>query len=145
MSFNLHFHCGDWVRRPNNPDCILVGQLTATQADMSQYGYGLSEIYQDTHVFSNDSHVLNGLRRAVIDGRISHTQITIYYYNGPETTILHMDDKGTIPEWPQGFFDQMIRDTAYIGRHRRQGKALKQLIEERRAQSQETSNDDVRS
>lgn len=119
MSFKLHFHCGDWVRRPPDPTCILMGQLTATQADMSQYGYGLSEIFQDTHVFSNDSNVFNGLRHAVIDGKIDPENITIYYYRGDEIYYPKISRTAEVDHWPPGFHDQSRIDLADIMKKRR--------------------------
>lgn len=71
---------------------------------------------------SHSEHILNGLRvsalNPVID--INNKELTIQYFNESfDSDKLVMDEKGKIPNWPNGFFDQQELDLAEIFKHSR--------------------------
>lgn len=71
---------------------------------------------------SHSEHILNGLRVSALDSKINidNNDLTIQYFNELfESDKLIMDEKGRIPNWPNGFFDQQELDLAEIFKHSR--------------------------
>jgi predicted ATPase len=97
-------------------------------AGQSQIGHFLAvaaaaglQLVVETH----SDHVLNGVRRAVRDGKMPFEEIQIYFFrseageaNAMRSAIdpVAIDAKGQLAGWPHGFFDQMEADLDYIFR-----------------------------
>lgn len=87
----------------------LVGQF---MADAARAGI---QLLVETH----SDHVLNGVRRAVKESRISADQVAIHFFRPRSeglTQVLSpiIDDSGNIDYWPDGFFDQFDKDSNYF-------------------------------
>ena len=87
----------------------LVGQFMADAA-----GAGI-QLLVETH----SDHVLNGVRRAVKDSRVSADQVAIHFFSPRsegETQVMSptIDNSGNIDHWPNGFFDQFDKDANYF-------------------------------
>ena len=87
----------------------LVGQF---MADAARAGI---QLLVETH----SDHVLNGVRRAIKDSRISADQVAIHFFRPRSeglTQVLSpiIDDSGNIDYWPDGFFDQFDKDSNYF-------------------------------
>jgi len=66
---------------------------------------------------SHSEHILNGLRVSALNPeiKIKYDELTIHYFNEAfDSEKLIMDEKGKIPNWPTGFFDQQEIDFASI-------------------------------
>ncbi len=74
------------------------------------------QIFVETH----SDHVLNGVRKAIIDKVIDPEDTSIIFFAGQsgdgENNVKtpQIDNKGNLDEWPEGFFDQMERDTVKL-------------------------------
>ena len=86
----------------------LMGQILA---EVAQTGV---QVVVETH----SDHVLNGVRRAVKSGQISHESVAIHFFRprGEDAQVLSpsVDATGSIDEWPDGFFDQIDKDANYF-------------------------------
>lgn len=62
---------------------------------------------------THSDHVLNGIRLAVHEKKTAPTDVALYHSRwesggkSPSVTLLTMDENGRLPEWPEGFFDEM--------------------------------------
>lgn len=71
-------------------------------------------------VESHSDHVLNGIRMAVKKQVIPHSDVAIHFFGGVDSEGNHgvispsVDSKGTIDNWPEGFFDQGESDLAVL-------------------------------
>jgi len=75
---------------------------------------------------THSDHVLNGVRLAVTRGTIKPEQVGVYFFTGrktkdstsssqePGVLAAHLDAKGGISVWPDGFFDQAEKDMASL-------------------------------
>ncbi len=69
------------------------------------------QILIETH----SDHVLNGIRLAVHERMTASSNVALYHSRwgpgggSPTLTALLIDDTGRLPEWPDGFFDEMER------------------------------------
>lgn len=66
---------------------------------------------------SHSEHILNGLRVSALNPEIAikHNELSIHYFNESfDSEKLTMDEKGKIPNWPSGFFDQQEIDLSNI-------------------------------
>ena len=72
-------------------------------------------------VETHSDHVLNGIRKAVgVAAVIAPERVKLIYFgNQPEPIQLTVGARGTISEWPAGFFDQIETDLAELTRARR--------------------------
>jgi len=76
------------------------------------------QVILETH----SDHVLNGVRRAVKDKKLSSQQVAIHFFKPrsedesktPQVISPLIDDNGNLDNWPQEFFDQFDKDTAYF-------------------------------
>jgi predicted ATPase len=71
---------------------------------------------------THSDHVLNGIRRAVaVEQSIPADDVAVAFFGEDvEPSRLSMTEKGSINEWPPGFFDQFEADLGEITRVRRQ-------------------------
>jgi len=71
-------------------------------------------------VESHSDHVLNGIRMAVKKQVIPHSDVAIHFFGGVDSKGNHgvispsVDSKGTVDNWPEGFFDQGESDLAVL-------------------------------
>ena len=73
-------------------------------------------------VETHSDHVLNGIRRSVKDGTLAYEDTALYYFRPrgkelnalPQVSSPIMAQDGSIDSWPDGFFDQIDKDTAYF-------------------------------
>lgn len=69
------------------------------------------QILIETH----SDHVLNGIRLTVHEGKATPENVALYHSRwvpggkSPSLTLLALDQNGRLPEWPEGFFDEMER------------------------------------
>ena len=87
----------------------LIGQF---MADAARAGI---QLLVETH----SDHVLNGVRRAVKDSRLSADQVAIHFFrprSEGQTQVMspNIDDSGNIDSWPDDFFDQFDKDANYF-------------------------------
>ena len=70
-----------------------------------------TQVIVETH----SDHVLNGIRRAVKGGILTHEQALIHFFrprgsNLDQVVTPTLDAAGNIDVWPEGFFDQFDKD-----------------------------------
>jgi predicted ATPase len=64
---------------------------------------------------THSDHVLNGIRLAVQARKAAASNVALYHsrwdFGGksPSLTLLTMDETGRLPQWPEGFFDEIER------------------------------------
>jgi len=92
------------------------------QSKISEFFARVASTGVQIFIESHSEHILNGLRVSALksDIGINHNDLAIHYFNesfGSEKLV--MDEKGKIPNWPNGFFDQQEIDLAEIFRHSR--------------------------
>lgn len=66
---------------------------------------------------SHSEHILNGIRLSCLKHNIniSHKDVSVFYFDENFNTLnLSVNEKGKIPNWPQGFFDQQEIDLSNI-------------------------------
>ena len=73
------------------------------------------QVVTETH----SDHVLNGVRRAVKEGILSHDQLAVHFFRsrnleGPQVQSPQVDQAGNVDSWPDGFFDQFDKDMNYF-------------------------------
>jgi len=73
------------------------------------------QVILETH----SDHVLNGVRRAVKDKKLSSQQVAIHFFkprqeDKSEIISPLIDDNGNLDDWPKDFFDQFDKDAAYF-------------------------------
>ena len=91
----------------------------AGQALMGQFMAEVSRAGIQVLVETHSDHVLNGVRRAVKDGRFAADQVAINFFRTrsddlPQVLSPTLDDSGNIDDWPEGFFDQFDKDANYF-------------------------------
>ena len=78
---------------------------------LSQASAAGIQVLLETH----SDHLLNGIRLAVHRGKADSANVALYHSKwelggkSPLLTMLAMDRNGRLPEWPEGFFDEMER------------------------------------
>ncbi|MXY54620.1 MAG: DUF3696 domain-containing protein [Gammaproteobacteria bacterium] len=95
-------------------------------AGQSRMGVFLAEVAHagvQVLVESHSDHVLNGIRRAVKQGRISPDAAALYFFRPrheadasrvAQVESPSIDNDGNITDWPPGFFDQFDQDMSYL-------------------------------
>jgi predicted ATPase len=69
------------------------------------------QVLLETH----SDHVLNGIRIAVQERKATPADVALYHSKwepggkSPSLTLLAIDENGRLPEWPEGFFDEIER------------------------------------
>ena len=69
---------------------------------------------------THSDHVLNGIRLAVRDRKATPENVGFYHSQwgmgakSPTLTLLDLDENGRLPEWPDGFFDEIERSLARL-------------------------------
>lgn len=112
------------VLAANEGDTILVenpevhlhpsGQTTMGQFLAEAAGAGI-QVLVETH----SDHVVNGIRKAVIGEKARPEDVAFIYFRPlsqvtgagmPQSTVLGIDKRGNLDDWPDGFFDQFDKD-----------------------------------
>ncbi|MDM8561094.1 DUF3696 domain-containing protein [Candidatus Parabeggiatoa sp. HSG14] len=74
-------------------------------------------------VETHSDHVLNGIRRAAKEKILTPEEVAIYFFRQreqaelqkqPQVQEMLVDAEGNLDDWPQDFFDQFDKDTAYF-------------------------------
>lgn len=91
----------------------------AGQALMGRFLADVSRAGIQVIVESHSDHVLNGIRRAVRDKRISNEDVVLHFFmprNADKAQVRSpmISPTGNIDEWPEGFFDQFDKDLNYF-------------------------------
>ncbi|MFD9007621.1 DUF3696 domain-containing protein [Streptomyces sp. NPDC059552] len=62
-------------------------------------------------VETHSDHVINGVRLAVKQGRLTPDQVVLHYFRGDGTGVgfvtPRVDEDGLLDQWPEGFFDEL--------------------------------------
>jgi predicted ATPase len=89
------------------------------QAKMGQFLAQVAKAGVQVIVETHSDHVLNGIRRAVKDERLTPDQVALHFFrprseNMPQVISPQLDKTGNIDLWPEGFFDQFDKDMNYF-------------------------------
>jgi predicted ATPase len=87
----------------------------AGQSQMGEFLAKVASAGVQLVVETHSDHVLNGIRRSVKHGTLSHEQCMIHYFNrrdaeAAQVTSPKVMPDGSIDHWPKGFFDQYDND-----------------------------------
>ena len=99
-----------------NPE---LGLHPAGQALMGRFLADVAAAGRQVLLETHSDHVLNGVRRAVKDGRLGAEEVAVHFFqprseDRPQVLSPGLDDDGRIDFWPPGFFDQFDRDANYF-------------------------------
>ncbi|WP_323666408.1 AAA family ATPase [Pectobacterium punjabense] len=88
---------------------VLMGQFLAEVANAGV------QVIIETH----SDHILNGIRRAVKNGKIEHDNVSFNFFkprniDSQQIESPQIDKEGNIDFWPNGFFDQFDKDMNYF-------------------------------
>lgn len=93
------------------------------QASMGQFVAEVAAAGVQVVVETHSDHVLNGVRRAVKDGKLRADDVALHFFRSrpgdgggplPQVESPALDSDGNIDVWPDGFFDQFDRDMNYF-------------------------------
>ena len=87
------------------------------QSRIAEFFAKVSSCGVQVFIESHSEHILNGLRVSALNPEIAikHDELAIHYFNESfDSEKLTMDEKGKIPNWPNGFFDQQEIDLSNI-------------------------------
>ena len=93
------------------------------QAAMGEFLGKVSSAGVQVMVETHSDHVLNGIRRAVKEGKLSSEDVALHFFSprnaehysgGPQVQSPAIDSDGNIDRWPAGFFDQFDNDMNYF-------------------------------
>jgi predicted ATPase len=129
MMQTLSFYCGNFGRisAEEQANLEVITQGTESGAKMTQQGINLLEHAQygtdPVRVFSNIDHVFNGLRIAMLRkcslDAVEKVQVIYTPDSGPAVVVRLGIDGRVVGEWPDGMFDQNLKNIAELGRGRR--------------------------
>lgn len=87
------------------------------QAELGRFLARVGASGRQVMVETHSDHVLNGVRRAVRDNIAQHSDVLLHFFRPrsdaavAQVVSLRVDQAGAIDHWPEGFFDQIDRDT----------------------------------
>lgn len=87
------------------------------QSKISEFFVKVASCGIQVFIESHSEHILNGLRVSTLnpDVKINYDELIIHYFDEAfDSERLIMDNKGKIPNWPEGFFDQQEIDLSTI-------------------------------
>jgi hypothetical protein len=110
-------HTGNYSKIPRNTK--ILGSIIFTEQEMSDIGYqlGCDDYAVSTEVFTNSEHVFNGLRLAILDGKMPFDGVTIVnHYGSDEHSIYLRFDKfaNVVGTDSYHIFNQSIDDVSKI-------------------------------
>ena len=77
-----------------------------------------------TIVETHSDHVVNGIRRAVAEGKdLDADDVIIHFFSKDLAEPIQIQDTGSLTAWPNGFFDQAERDLTALSRVTRAPKS----------------------
>lgn len=115
----IELHCGCYLtmRRAATEAMTVMTQGFETPAEMSERGRQLLKEWdggsEEVKRFTNNDHVLNGLRVAIMEAEYDAVPdwITIHFWpKGLEQVVITVNQYGRLSKWPVGFFDQIEND-----------------------------------
>jgi len=83
------------------------------QSALIQFLVAVAKTGVQVFVESHSDHVLNALRIAVLQNKLTSKEANILYFGGNDqelVTQIPIEEDGTIETWPTGFFDQIDAD-----------------------------------
>lgn len=95
----------------------------AGQASMGRFLAEVSAAGVQVILETHSDHVLNGVRRAVKDGKVPAEDVGLHFFrprpDGEEAKQSQvaspsLDSEGNVDVWPEGFFDQFDKDMNYF-------------------------------
>jgi len=91
------------------------------QSQMASFLAAVAQAGAQVIIESHSDHILNGLRRAVKGGQLSHEALAIHFFEGRDPITqealvknLKVNEKGQINPWPKHFFDQFDQDLSEL-------------------------------
>lgn len=89
------------------------------QALMGEFLAQLASVGVQVIVESHSDHLLNGIRRSVKNQKLDSNAVSLYFFkqrneNDSQVMEAKLKDDGRIVDWPDGFFDQIDKDTNYL-------------------------------
>lgn len=87
----------------------------SAQAEIGYFAAEVAATGVQVLMESHSDHVLNGIRRAVHDGKLAPRDVAIHFFTsrqskGPQVLSPVVNAKGQLDNWPEGFFDQFDKD-----------------------------------
>jgi predicted ATPase len=71
-------------------------------------------------VETHSDHVVNGMRLAAVeDSTIAADAVIVHFFGDGDPVAIEMTERGSMTEWPPGFFDQLDDDLGRLARVRR--------------------------
>lgn len=95
----------------------------AGQAGMGEFLAEVASAGVQVVVETHSDHVLNGVRRAVKERKLSACNVALHFFRPrgdddgdsvPQVESPSLDEYGNIDDWPDGFFDQFDKDMTYF-------------------------------
>lgn len=75
-----------------------------------------AQVLVETH----SDHFLNGVRLGIVEGRLLAGDAIIHFFGDQATpTSIEVTERGSLSEWPEGFFDQLDVDLTALSRAKR--------------------------
>ncbi|MGH8901265.1 MAG: DUF3696 domain-containing protein [Egibacteraceae bacterium] len=76
-----------------------------------------AQVLVETH----SDHFLNGVRRGIVeDGMLPSGDAIVHFFgDAARPTSIEVTDRGSLSQWPEGFFDQLDADLAALSRAKR--------------------------
>lgn len=107
---NIYLHCGVYSGAPKG--VMILGALTATEAEMAEIGKGLRapEGARDLHVFSNSCHIAHGVRIAIRQGNLPPDKFAFVFHDGARQHKVTVGRDGDMKDMLPGLFDQAEKD-----------------------------------
>lgn len=120
----------DWEIRKNiNGNFLIMENPEAHLHPKGQTAMGIMiakaaasgvQVIVETH----SEHVMDGIRIAVKDGVLPHDEVLFHYFSSSSEGITEIetpkiDENGKVEFWPNGFFDQTLKNRAYLAKRTR--------------------------
>lgn len=108
----ISLYCGDWQLVPEEirRDLTVPSWTTETQLEMFNHGKEIMSRTEDYSFFTNNDHILYGMRIAVKDRQLQDNprdlRIVFCSADHPNGYWLYIDCDGNMNSHPPGFFDQ---------------------------------------
>jgi predicted ATPase len=87
------------------------------QAELGRFLARVGAAGRQVVVETHSDHILNGARRAVQEGIAQASDVVLHFFRprrdvaSAQIVSLRVDQTGAIDHWPEGFFDQIDKDT----------------------------------
>jgi predicted ATPase len=85
------------------------------QAALMDFLIEIAEEGKQVIVETHSEHLILRLQRRIAEGKLSHADVAIYYFegseNGSKITQVELNENGTIKTWPKGFFEEDLEES----------------------------------